>query len=282
MEEDSLFDEADAIRDNDIYLSNMSKSFADKAWFVKYIRPGITTIVDFGGGSGEFCQYVDRILSFRKRPMRYVVIDNNQEFAVKAEMNGFMTFSSLGDFRASRVCDPAQALLVMSSVIHEVYSYQEENGPAEDFWKEVGGCKFRQIAIRDMSMNENAYRTVPKSAVAWIYENVFMSDLPIKGVPLRQQTESFEARWGAICDPSTGRVNVKNLVHFLIKYRYVENWDREVNEDYLPVTQDRLAGIIIGMGYQLTHKESSKLEFYARQWAKDFRLNRPDDNGYRA
>ena len=82
LEEDSLFNEADAIRDNDIYLSNMSKSFADKAWFVKYIRPGITTVVDFGGGSGEFCQYVDRILSFRKRPMRYVVIDNNQEFAV--------------------------------------------------------------------------------------------------------------------------------------------------------------------------------------------------------
>lgn len=36
------------------------------------------------------------------------------------------------------------------------------------------------------------------------------------------------------------------------------------------------------MGYRLAHKESSRLEYYARRWAKDFRLNRPDNGNHRA
>lgn len=98
---------------------------------------------------------------------------------------------------------------------------------------------------------------------------------------LHYLTTSFEDRWGAICDSETKRVNVKNLIHFLIKYRYVENWDREVKENYLPVTQDKLASLLSGLGYSLTHKESSRLAFYSKTWDKDFKLNRPDTNGYR-
>jgi hypothetical protein len=65
------------IKNNEIYLQNMSKSFGDKAWFLKMIRPEIDTIVDFGGGAGEFCEFIrDKI----GRPMKFVIIDNNRDF----------------------------------------------------------------------------------------------------------------------------------------------------------------------------------------------------------
>lgn len=50
-------DEEESISNNDTYLSNMSKSFDDKAWFLKYIPDSITTIVDFGGSTGDFAKY---------------------------------------------------------------------------------------------------------------------------------------------------------------------------------------------------------------------------------
>jgi len=45
------------IANNDIYLANMSKSFHDKAWFLKYLPKDVSMIVDFGGGAGEFAEF---------------------------------------------------------------------------------------------------------------------------------------------------------------------------------------------------------------------------------
>lgn len=87
--------------------------------------------------------------------------------------------------------------------------------------------------------------------------------------------------WGAICDPHARKVNGKNLFHFLIKYRYQENWSREVQENYLPVSKEKLSSILSSMGYSFTHKESSKLAFYGKCWKKDFKLGIPDNDGHR-
>ena len=45
---------------------------------------------------------------------------------------------------------------------------------------------------------------------------------------IAKQVEDFERVAGPITDN-------KNLVHFLLKYRYLVNWNREVNENYFPV-----------------------------------------------
>lgn len=64
--------------------------------------------------------------------------------------------------------------------------------------------------------------------------------LSVGGLPLEVILRSFEDVWGDVCDVRARKVNVKNLIHFLVKYRYVENWEREVQENYFPVSQDRL------------------------------------------
>lgn len=89
-------DEAD-IADQTVYLSNMAKSFPDKAWFLKYVDPEIDVVVDFGGGSGEFCEYVKAKLERSGRTVDFVVIDNNDAFASAARARGFKTYSGLGE-----------------------------------------------------------------------------------------------------------------------------------------------------------------------------------------
>ena len=272
-------DEEEGIADNDIYLANMAKSFADKAWFLKDIPEGIDTIVDFGGGAGDFAKYCQS----KKPRLKYVIIDNNADFASKAEERGFFVSPGLQELRKSGIVDFSKALLNMSSVIHEVYSYAD---PFYDdvgvFWTDVQKCGFKAIAIRDMSYDQNSMRNAPTDAILWIYDNVLKSQkIRYKDKPFKEITDSFESVWGDICDTKIRKVNYKNLMHFLIKYRYQENWAREVEENYLPVSKDKLASILTDMGYKFKHKESSKLEFYGKCWKKDFKLNIPDNNNYR-
>jgi hypothetical protein len=46
----------------------------------------------------------------------------------------------------------------------------------------------------------------------------------------RKYRKSFEKEWGKITD------NMLNMLHWLLKYDYKSNWDREVKENYLPVS----------------------------------------------
>ena len=85
--------EAEEIANDDIYLANMSKSFSDKAWFLNKLPKDITTIVDFGGGAGEFAEYCKRKMP--KKDFTFIIIDNNESFLTTAKSKGFKGFTSL-------------------------------------------------------------------------------------------------------------------------------------------------------------------------------------------
>lgn len=269
------------IANNDIYLANMAKSFGDKAWFLKYMPKDVTMIVDFGGGAGEFAEYCKKQTGSK---IRYVVIDNNPTFLSSAKEKGIECYESLQDLRKAEGEKLSHALLVLSSVIHEVYSYKDDfYDDVGVFWTDIKKCGFRAIAIRDMSISEKAFKNIPVDATLWVYKNVFHStSITYKGKTFDEITTSFEDVWGPLCDLDIKKINVKQLFHFLIKYRYQENWAREVKENYLPVTQDKLEKWLTQfMGYSLSHKEASHLAFYDDCWTKDFKLNRPDNGNYK-
>jgi len=273
--------EEEGISNNDVYLANMAKSFGDKAWFLKYIPKDVSMIVDFGGGSGEFCEYIRGKLG---NEVKCVIIDNNSTFLKGAAAKGLECFASLQELREAKGLELSNALLVLSSVIHEVYSYADEfYDDVGVFWSDIKKCGFRCIAIRDMSYDEHAMKNAPVDAILWVYENILKSPtIAFKGIPFKDITDSFESVWGPICNPVTRKVNTKQLFHFLIKYRYQENWSREVEENYLPVSQEKLAKWLTSfMPYAFKHKESSKLEFYHKCWAKDLKLNTPDNHNYK-
>ena len=270
------------IANDDVYLSNMSKTFLDKGWFIPYIPLEIDTIVDFGGGEGEFADYCK---SISKRPYRYIIIDNNQTFLNNAIAKGFIGYSSLDELmNDSKNFDPSKTLLSMSSVIHEVYSYSDPffDDPGT-FWTNIKKCNFKAIAIRDMTFSEQTTRKAPIDSILWIYQKILKSNtIKFKGELISNLVDSFEEHWGAICDVEHRKVNIKRLIHFLFKYRYVENWEREVNENYLPLSQDKLDYYVSDyLGYRYLKKFNTHLNFYSKAWRKDLKLNSGDNYGHK-
>lgn len=72
----------------------------------------------------------------------------------------------------------------------------------------------------------------------------------------------YENVWGSI-------EQNKNLVHFLFKYRWVENWEREVKENYFPLYAENFL-IQITDEYEIDYYEEFILPFTKKQIYKDF------------
>jgi hypothetical protein len=58
------------------------------------------------------------------------------------------------------------------------------------------------------------------------------------------------------------------LIHYLLKYRYTENWDREVRENYLPLTKETLISKIPSH-YEIVYQEHYTLPYIKHQVQKD-------------
>lgn len=52
----------------------------------------------------------------------------------------------------------------------------------------------------------------------------------------------------------------REFYHLLLKYRYVENWDREVNENYFPILYDDLIDLIPNK-YKVIYSENFVVPF---------------------
>ena len=266
--------EAEGIADDAAYLAGMAKTFPDKAWFVRYAPRDVRLVVDFGGGTGDFCEYVRGRMP---AGVQFAVIDNNPSFLARAEEKGLLGYSSIEEYEveAAAAQREGRSLLVMSSVIHEVYSYSDEfYDDVGQFWDSLGGCGFDYVAIRDMAFDEEAAARMPREDAAWVCRNLLgnpESGLSVKGRAVSDQFADFEGVWGPVCGPD-GSVDARRLMHFLFKYRYVENWARELREDYLPLTQGELEAALRGIGYRLVHREQSRLHWYMKTWAAELGL----------
>jgi hypothetical protein len=85
----------------------------------------------------------------------------------------------------------------------------------------------------------------------------------------KSQLQDFENKWGKVN-------NNKNLIHYLLKYRYKANWEREVAENYLPITMEYLLSLIPD-NYEIVFYEHYSLPFLKEQVNKDFGINIKDN-----
>lgn len=72
----------------------------------------------------------------------------------------------------------------------------------------------------------------------------------------------FESVWGKI-------YTQHDIVHYLLKYKYTENWEREVQQNYVPITLEQLLDKILD-GYEVTYFDHFTLPYIAWQIKKDF------------
>ncbi|MDR6218657.1 class I SAM-dependent methyltransferase [Deinococcus soli (ex Cha et al. 2016)] len=130
--------------------------------------------------------------------------------------------------------------VVLSSVIHEVLSRSTPEQQAA-FWVRVS--LFDQVIIRDMAVTGDADGP-PDAADAEAVRRVADPRL----------LAAFEARYG----PVTG--SRRALAHFMLKARYPQNFEAELDENYLALSVDHLSAHLSGP-YETAHRVHRALPF---------------------
>lgn len=235
---------AERINNYNTYIYGMRKTLEDKLFWYDLVQD-YDTVVDFGCADGSLLKALEERNDKTGLKKRLVGIDNNEVMLDKARENvseGYF-YSSFKDF-----IPKDYTLLNLSSVIHEVYSYcsQEE---IDKFWYNVFNKHYRYIAIRDMMISKSIYdkRERPSYWIPLEYQNQF-EDYCIKR----------KIEGGPTC---AQRIPLYTL-EFYLKYRYVENWERESRENYFPIYLEELLEKI-PVGYEIMY-----LDHYILPYAK--------------
>ncbi len=239
------------ISDIQSYIDGMGMSFSDKMFFIDKVN--FDVIVDFGCADGSFLSKVSKA-NPRAKLIGYD-LDQTMLSKAKSVLGNNATLTSNWNEVVSEIQRYKSPLLNLSSVIHEVYSYSNSN-TIKFFWeKQVFGGDFKFISIRDM---------IPSSKIDKNEINEFKEDVKkVRKISDQRFLKSFEDKWGSIND------NYRTFMHYLLKYKYIENWDREVNENYLPVSLETLKSKIPS-SYKVSFEEDFILPFLQRQVTNDF------------
>lgn len=224
------------------YVQKMEKSLLDKMFFMDKIFDPVDNILDFGCANGVLI----RALSYLFPEYRYIGYDISEDMIdlAKNTVADAKFFSDWNEIKA----EPNKTLLNISSTLHEVYHYGTEDS-INEFWDRVFNSGFKYIAIRDMMLSDRIKLMSDEADVAKA-KSLFPEKL-----------KEYENIWGP--------VNIRfNLIHYLLKYRYDKNWDREVRENYLPVTVEALLEKIPA-NYEIVYKEHYTLPFIKQQIKTD-------------
>jgi SAM-dependent methyltransferase len=207
------------IDDITYYNKEMCKSLIDKAFFLDKVDANI--FVDFGCADGSLIAFIKHLF-----PKAIVIgYDISKEMlaiaATKVDAPLFSDWDEVIQYIESIRTENSKTAVVCNSLIHEVYAYGDETSITK-FWDNIYNSGFDYIVIRDMCVSDTVNRPSDSIAVANIRQKYD-----------RNRLREFEAEWGVI-DSNW------SLIHFLLKYRYVTNWKREVKENYLPLSFEEL------------------------------------------
>lgn len=200
-----------------LYNDRMARTVVDKIFFLAHIDADV--FIDFGCGNGE----VLKAISHFNHDSVCIGYDISEEMLKEAKADSPADFiytdslETVKELVRKYRAEYKKCCLILSSVIHEVYAYSTEQ-EIEDFWKFIRETPFDFVAIRDMSYSHTDRK---------------LSKLDIKQLYASQEyyyeRKDFEKRWGRLDQGN-------NALHFLLKYRYRDNWSRELNENYLPIS----------------------------------------------
>lgn len=252
------------------YNENMAKGMEDKLFFVEKLnlkKNGHYLFVDFGCADGALIDTLYGIMESNEIHCYFIGYDISETMIelAKTKFNYNTTsvlFTSDWDEVKNKVdtYSAMESILILSSVIHEVYSYAESEDDINLFWHRVLESNFKYICVRDMMCSMDIER--PMEDYHKFKENIpFATSMSII-------LNSFEKKWGKIYKSN------KQFVHFLLKYRWRINWNREVNENYFPIfIEDFIEKI---KSYNLIYFERFKVPFLEECWKQDFNVEIDD------
>lgn len=241
------------INDFTHYTTEMRKSLIDKIFFMDKLDENVNCILDYGCADGVLIDFLSNIFP----EINFIGFDISEEMiaAARERCNGKKNTYFINEFDFTKR-DFNKVAVNLSSLIHEVYSYGTKNS-IESFWDRINNSDFKYIIIRDMCLDQSAHRSSLKEDI-----------LKVKRFCKLEQIEQFEACHGSLSDNY-------NLIHFLMKYRYQTNWERECKENYLPLTMEELINQI-STDYELIYFDHYILPFFARKVKQDMDITLKD------
>lgn len=242
-----------SINDLSGYTNNMATSMYDKLWFLNHFFAWdeIEAVLDYGCADGVMIEYLHSI--FPGKEFYGYDISNIMINLASERCNGYGNFSTNLDCIMQNI-NPKRTLVILNSIVHEIYSYSPDE-EIQNFWTWLKDNQFRAVALRDMAClnpfsdlwsNEseilNAYRNMPEYA---------------------ERLADFEQYWGNI---STEKLFIK----WLLCKDYVKNWDREMREEYLPLSHSAMIYNFQYMcGYDITYNKTRPLPYIQEQIFKE-------------
>ena len=240
------------INNIEIYNQRMAAGMEDKTWFVDKVCNDVRVVVDYGCADGTLLS----LIHYLHPDLVLIGVDNNDKMLKLAKYNvPSALFYTVGQFRDIRF-NFGNAVLILSSVVHEIFSYDKDPTSTMNV---LFGKGFKYIAIRDMMISSDISN--PISDRSDIIKVSLKAD--------QKMLQKFESIHGNIR-------NKKNLIHFLMKYKYVENWNREVRENYLPYDLENFLREIIPNTYQVEYLEHYTLPYLKKIVKEDFGIELKD------
>jgi SAM-dependent methyltransferase len=229
------------------YNERMRRGMLDKTFFLHQVNA--TSYFDYGCADGSTLEFIAHLFP-EHHFFGYDIDPKMIELAnAKNIRNAFFSTDFNELLTKSREVG-GECCLILNSLIHEIYSYLDQNG-IDEFWDRVLNSGFQYISIRDMCTSLTVEQEDP-AEVNKIREHAD-----------RHLLADFEDKYGSIS-------KVKNLVHYILKCRYGDNWERELNEDYLKCDETELMsriGVFNQDKYKFIHNERFILPFI-KQFAK--------------
>lgn len=227
-----------------VYTEGMRKSLVDKLWFLDKIPSWIRTIYDYGCADGALLEMIDEICPGAFRLLGY---DLSKEMVDRAKSR-LPNIRPDNEISETPLFMEPHTLLNASSVFHEIHSYSDD---IDTEYSRIFNVNAEYIAIRDMFYSESIIGPTDKTLLASIYQR-----------EPAEKIKEFEAFNGSIRDN-------KNFLHYLLKYRYGENWDREVKENYFPHSIEQFLRKI-PKHYKVVYFEHYTLPFLQQKIKEDF------------
>ena len=233
------------IKNMDVYNAGMRKSMLDKIWWLDKIDDDITTVVDYGCADGALLSMVSE-MNPNLNLYGYDFNDDMIDLACNNVPDG--VFDSNYGVICSITPEKYNAILIASSVFHEIENYSYNVDMEYD---RIFNNDYKYIAIRDMFVSEKSYGISDQLTVAKVRQQFDYNKI-----------QEFETHIGSLN-------HNQNLLQFFLTYRYNENWDREVRENYFPHTIEEFLHKI-PQHYEVVHFEHYVLPFTREQVWKDF------------
>lgn len=233
----------------------MAQSIEDKLFFLEHLPKDNYLFIDFGCADGSLISELQKLIP----QSSFIGYDISEEMLQKAKFkNPIVEYTNDWHKVVTEIKHSSKkSVLILSSVIHEVYSYAETEQDVIDFWSKVLCTGFDYIVIRDM---------IPDSSIN--RQSEAQDEINVLRRCNRDQLFEFESHFGLIS-------NNQNLVHFLLKYRYIINWEREVNENYFPIYKDEFLAKF--SGFKPIYLKSFVVPFLEHCVYNDFNIHLVDN-----